>query len=195
MARSHQDAQGIQSIEIGGSLLKTLAERGGPTSLTALAVAGMPASKARRYLLNFARGAGNTGAGQRALRRGGLALQLRLIAQRNLDAIREGGAPVNELAQDLNHTVALIVWSDRGRLLSALSPAGTAWRSLFGSAASGCWHPLRPASCFPPIGPRRKPPASWKLGKTLTTEQFGKVRSRTGKQQADSDDRRREGRL
>lgn len=49
-------AQGIQSIEIGVSVLKALASNDGAMSLGALAqAAGMPASSCRRYLLSLIR--------------------------------------------------------------------------------------------------------------------------------------------
>jgi hypothetical protein len=46
--------RGIQSIEIGGTLLTTLVEAGAPMSLGELAKkAGMPAAKAHPYLVSF----------------------------------------------------------------------------------------------------------------------------------------------
>ena len=46
--------RGIQSIEIGGTLLTSLVEAGAPMSLGELAKkAGMPAAKAHPYLVSF----------------------------------------------------------------------------------------------------------------------------------------------
>lgn len=116
MTRAPTDAQGIQSIEIGGRLLAALAESGGPASLTALAAAAdMPASKARRYLLSLSRvGLVAQRADTGLYTVGPMAMRLGLVAQRDLDVLREGGRVVADLAARLNQTVALIVWSDRG---------------------------------------------------------------------------------
>lgn len=116
MTRAPTDAQGIQSIEIGGRLLAALAESGGPASLSALAAAAdMPASKARRYLLSLSRvGLVAQRADTGLYTVGPMAMRLGLVAQRDLDVLREGGRVVADLAAQLNQTVALIVWSDRG---------------------------------------------------------------------------------
>ena len=46
--------RGIQSVEVGGRLLQTLAHHGRPMALKDLAAdAGMPAAKAHPYLVSF----------------------------------------------------------------------------------------------------------------------------------------------
>jgi DNA-binding IclR family transcriptional regulator len=50
------DVQGIQTIELGGSVLNALIDAGGSLPLRDVAsAAAMSPSKARRYLLSFAR--------------------------------------------------------------------------------------------------------------------------------------------
>jgi DNA-binding IclR family transcriptional regulator len=111
------DVQGIQSIELGGSVLNALIDAGG-TSLPLREVAsaaGMSASKARRYLLSFARiglvaqdeTTGYYGLGPLAVRLG-----LAAIAAIAIDAI----APpfLRELRSRLQETIVLAVWNDNG---------------------------------------------------------------------------------
>ncbi len=82
--------RGIQSIEIGGTLLTTLVETGVPMSLGELAKkAGMPAAKAHPYLVSF----GSFGlieqnplTGRYEL--GPFALQMGLISLHLLDPVR-----------------------------------------------------------------------------------------------------------
>ena len=50
------DKRGIQSIEVGGQLLRALVRSGEPMMLRDLAAAaGMPPAKAHPYLVSFAR--------------------------------------------------------------------------------------------------------------------------------------------
>src|ERR1700733_16306068 len=55
-ARRPKSQQGVQSIEVGGRILQALARAPRPQMLRDLAAAaGMPAAKAHRYLVSFAR--------------------------------------------------------------------------------------------------------------------------------------------
>src|SRR5262252_2983651 len=108
--------RGIQSVEVGGRLLHALAHRGRAMALKDLAAdAGMTAAKAHPYLVSF----GHIGlveqereSGRYAL--GPLALQLGLISLQQADPVRIAAPLLPELAARSGHTVALVVWGDRG---------------------------------------------------------------------------------
>jgi DNA-binding IclR family transcriptional regulator len=108
--------RGIQSIEVGGQLLRVLAERGRPMALKDLAsAAGMSAAKAHPYLVSFGklglitqdRTSGHYGIGP-------LARQLGLIGLQQADPVRLASERLVALAQQVGHTVALAVWGSLG---------------------------------------------------------------------------------
>jgi DNA-binding IclR family transcriptional regulator len=108
--------RGIQSVEVGGRLLQTLAHHGRPMALKDLAAdAGMSAAKAHPYLVSF----GHIGlveqqrdSGRYAL--GPLALQMGLIGLQQADPVRLAAPLLPELAACTEQTVALVVWGSRG---------------------------------------------------------------------------------
>lgn len=108
--------RGIQSVEVGGRLLHALAHHGRAMALKDLAAdAGMSAAKAHPYLVSF----GHIGlveqdneSGRYAL--GPLALQLGLIGLQQADPVRIAAPLLPALAARVGHTVALVVWGDRG---------------------------------------------------------------------------------
>jgi len=108
--------RGIQSVEVGGRLLHALAHHGRAMALKDLAAdAGMTAAKAHPYLVSF----GHIGlveqdsaSGRYAL--GPLALQLGLISLQQADPVRIAAPLLRELAVRTGHTVALVVWGERG---------------------------------------------------------------------------------
>jgi len=108
--------RGIQSVEVGGRLLHALAHHGRAMALKDLAAdAGMPPAKAHPYLVSF----GHIGlveqdsqSGRYAL--GPLALQLGLISLQQADPVRIAAPLLPGLAAQTGHTVALVVWGDRG---------------------------------------------------------------------------------
>src|SRR5512139_2213625 len=81
--------RGIQSVEVGGRLLQTLAHHGRPMALKDLArEAGMPAAKAHPYLVSFGKLgliAQENGSGRYGL--GPLAMQLGLISLQQFDPV------------------------------------------------------------------------------------------------------------
>lgn len=108
--------RGIQSIEVGGQLLRCLAQHGRPMALKDLArEAGMAAAKAHPYLVSFGKlglieqeqASGRYGLGP-------LALQLGLISLQQFDPVRLATPRIVELAPQIGHTVALAVWGNRG---------------------------------------------------------------------------------
>jgi DNA-binding IclR family transcriptional regulator len=106
--------QGINSIEVGGSLLAALVESTGDMSLTELAnVTKMPLSKARRYLLSYTRiGLAEQVLPSRRYGLGPLAIRLGLAALGRIDAVRVGSAAGTELQRRTKNTVVFSVWRD-----------------------------------------------------------------------------------
>lgn len=145
-ATGSRGPRGIQSVEVGGQLLIALAHHGRPFALKDLArAAGMAPAKAHPYLVSFIKlglveqeaGAGRYGLGP-------LALQLGLISLQQYDPVRLATPRIEELAQALNHTVAIAVWGNRGptivRVAEAPSPVHVSMRhgtvmSLAGTAS------------------------------------------------------------
>ena len=127
-ARPSATAQrGIQSIEVGGQLLRALAHAGRPLPLKDLAAAaGMAAAKAHPYLVSFSkiglveqdRASGRYGLGP-------LALQLGLMSLQQADPVRIATPLIEDLAAASGHTVAIAVWGTHGPTIVRLaeSPA------------------------------------------------------------------------
>jgi DNA-binding IclR family transcriptional regulator len=115
--------RGIQSIEVGGTLLKALAADGRALSLGDLARrAGMSAAKAHPYMVSF----GTLGlveqepaTGRYAL--GPFALQLGLASLQRLDPVRLALAEATTLADELGQTVALAVAGSHGPTVVSLT--------------------------------------------------------------------------
>lgn len=126
--------RGIQSIEVGGQLLRALVQEGRPMALKDLArTAGMVPGKAHPYLVSFAKLGlieQQTSSGHYGL--GPLALQLGLISLQQFDPLRLASERMTSLALELGHTVALAVWGNRGpavvRIEYAPSPVHVAMR-------------------------------------------------------------------
>jgi DNA-binding IclR family transcriptional regulator len=124
---SDRSQRGIQSIEVGGQLLRALVHHGRPMALKDLArEAEMSAAKAHPYMVSF----GRIGlveqdriSGHYLL--GALALQLGLISLQQANPVHVATPLVTELAQRIGHTVAIAVWGDRGSTIVrvAESPA------------------------------------------------------------------------
>jgi DNA-binding IclR family transcriptional regulator len=120
--------RGIQSVEVGGQLLKALAHQGRPMALKDLAAdAGMSAAKAHPYLVSFGKLGlivqdGDSG----RYRLGPLAMQLGLISLQQFDPVRLATPVITALAQSLNLTVAIAVWGSRGATIVRVEEAPTA---------------------------------------------------------------------
>ncbi len=108
--------RGIQSIEVGGQLLRALVHEGRPMALKDLArEADMTPAKAHPYLVSFGRlGLIEQDRGSGHYRLGPLALQLGLISLQQADPVHIATPGIAELAQRIGHTVAIAVWGDRG---------------------------------------------------------------------------------
>jgi DNA-binding IclR family transcriptional regulator len=101
--------RGIQSIEVGGALLRALVDHGGPMLLGDLAKkAGMSSAKAHPYLVSY----GNLGLIQQdgatgRYELGPFALQMGLISLQRVDPVRLAIPEVGEISAQIQHTVAL----------------------------------------------------------------------------------------
>mgnify|MGYP001576321508 FL=1 len=120
--------RGIQSVEVGGTLLIALAHRGRALPLKELAKeAGMVPAKAHPYLVSFIKIGmieQDTATGHYGL--GPLALQLGLISLQQYDPIRLATPRIEELAAQINHTVAICVWGNRGPTVVRVAEAPSA---------------------------------------------------------------------
>jgi DNA-binding IclR family transcriptional regulator len=120
--------RGIQSIEVGGALLRALAHHGRPMALKDLArEAGMAAAKAHPYLVSFGKLgliAQDEASGRYGL--GPLAMQLGLISLQQFDPVRLATPVIAELAAALNLTVAIAVWGNRGATMVRIEEAPSA---------------------------------------------------------------------
>lgn len=128
MAHDTDRAQrGIQSIEVGGQLLRALVHHGRPMALKDLArEADMTAAKAHPYMVSFGRLGlieQDRASGHYLL--GPLALQLGLISLQQADPVHIATPLIGALAQQIGHTVALAVWGARGATIvrTAESPS------------------------------------------------------------------------
>jgi DNA-binding IclR family transcriptional regulator len=117
MAIDQDRAQrGIQSIEVGGQLLRALVHHGRPMALKDLArEAEMSAAKAHPYMVSFGRLGlieQDRASGHYLL--GPLALQLGLISLQQVNPVHIATPLIAALAQEIGQTVAIAVWGDRG---------------------------------------------------------------------------------
>ena len=138
--KNDKDRRGIQSVEVGGQLLRALAHHGHPMALKDLArAAGMAPAKAHPYLVSFGKlglieqdpASGRYGLGP-------LALQLGLIALQQTDPVRIATPMIAELAQRLGLTIGIAVWGTRGPTFVRLeeSPAAIHVNMRHGTVAS-----------------------------------------------------------
>ena len=111
-----KESRGIQSIEVGGELLRALARSGEPMMLRDLArEAGMAPAKAHPYLVSFSRiGLIEQDETTGRYEFGALALELGLISLRRLSAVRIATPRIAALANEINHAVSLAVWGTQG---------------------------------------------------------------------------------
>ena len=126
--------QGIQSIEVGARILQALARAPHPQMLRDLASAAqMPAAKAHRYLVSFARmGLVEQQADTGLYDLGSFALELGLGALARLEPVTVAGPALAELREEIGQTVALAVWANHGativRWLGADTPVSASLR-------------------------------------------------------------------
>jgi DNA-binding IclR family transcriptional regulator len=119
--------RGIQSIEVGGQLLRALVHHGRPMALKDLArEAEMSPAKAHPYMVSFGRLGlieQDRTSGHYLL--GPLALQLGLIGLQQADPVHIATPLIAELAAQIGHTVAIAVWGDRGATIVRVAESPT----------------------------------------------------------------------
>ena len=108
--------RGIQSVEVGGRLLRALADARAPLAPTDLAASGdIPASQAHAYLVSLTRlGLIKRDALSGRYEPGPLALRLGLLHLAQQPALREAVPRAAALAQSLNCSVALCIAGPQG---------------------------------------------------------------------------------
>jgi len=111
----------VQSIKVGSALLNALAGSGKPVPLKELSrLAGMPPSKAHRYLISFL-DCGlveqNGISGHYDL--GPMALRLGLAALSRIDPVRACVEAAATLSRQIDRTLLVSVWSERGPVIIA----------------------------------------------------------------------------
>jgi DNA-binding IclR family transcriptional regulator len=111
--------QGIQSVEVGSTLLEVLACARGALSLRDLSArAKMSPSKAHRYLVSLVRielfaqdiVSGHYGFGP-------LAIAMGLTAMRSIDVIKAASESLVDLRDKIDETVMLLIWGTEGPLV------------------------------------------------------------------------------
>jgi len=132
-AEQRSEQRGIQSIEVGGALLKALAHAGHALALKDLAAeAGMAPAKAHPYLVSFSKIgliAQDAASGRYGL--GPLAMQLGLISLQQLDPVALATESIEALAARTGHTVAIAVWGSRGATIVRVArPASAVYVSM-----------------------------------------------------------------
>jgi DNA-binding IclR family transcriptional regulator len=113
----HDKTRRIQSVEIGFSILRTLAENRRGMKLTELSNAtGMHKSQLYRYLNSFVLlGVLNREESENpAWMLGPELISLGNVAFENLDLAKQAAPKLTELRDTLNETVALSIWRERG---------------------------------------------------------------------------------
>lgn len=121
-----RESRGIQSIEVGGELLRALARSGEPMMLRDLArEAGMAPAKAHPYLVSFSRiGLIEQDETTGRYEIGALALELGLISLRRLSAVRIATPRIAALAGRIDHAVSLAVWGTNGPTVVEIEEPG-----------------------------------------------------------------------
>jgi DNA-binding IclR family transcriptional regulator len=112
-----KERAGIQSVEVGFSLLDVLGQAAGPLMLRDLAAAaGMSAAKAHRYLVSFQRLALVVqDASSTRYDLGPAALRLGLASLSRVNAVKLARERVPHIMEQIGgHTLALAVWGNHG---------------------------------------------------------------------------------
>lgn len=122
------DRQGIQSIEVGFSLLNVLARTNRPMMLRDIAKgASMSPAKAHRYMVSFLRvGIVEQDPSSGRYDLGAYALELGLSGLGRLDPVKFAGPILEALCEEIQETVALAVWGTHGATIVRIVDAGAA---------------------------------------------------------------------
>lgn len=120
------EQQGVRSIEVGMMLLRKLAARGEAVHLKDIAAdAGMAPAKAHRYLVSLIRaGMVEQDEATGRYRLGQEALWVGLSALGGLDIMRLGDEALEALRDEIDETVLLAVWGNKGPVVVRWAEAG-----------------------------------------------------------------------
>lgn len=120
-----RERRGIQSIEVGGTLLRALVDHGSPMLLGDLArKAGMTSAKAHPYLVSYCNlGLIQQDASSGRYELGPFALQMGLISLQRSDPVRTAIPLLDEWLQRFGHTVALATAGSHGPTIVHIHPA------------------------------------------------------------------------
>jgi DNA-binding IclR family transcriptional regulator len=107
---------GVNSVEVAGTLLRILAEAGGPLRLADLSrAAAMPSAKAHRYLVSLARaGLVEQDVATARYDLGPLTLRAGLVALGRSDALKRAERALEAIAARTGETAAAAVWGTHG---------------------------------------------------------------------------------
>jgi DNA-binding IclR family transcriptional regulator len=107
---------GIQSLEVGGTVLQALMRQSGPCRLSDLSRdVGMPNAKLHRYLVSLIRiglAVQDHDTGRYDL--GPMALQLGLLSFSRFDLLRYAEHTLTKLVETVGESAMMVVWSPRG---------------------------------------------------------------------------------
>ncbi len=114
-----ENRRGIQSVEVGMALLRAMQEAPGAFTLTAVSeAAGMPASKAHRYLASYVRsGLVRQDPVTRRYELGPFALSLGLAALSQIDLISLTGEASRDVSEVTGLTTLVSVWANHGAVI------------------------------------------------------------------------------
>lgn len=120
--------RGIQSIEVGGQVLRAMVHVGRPMALKEIAKeSSLGTAKVHPYLVSYGRmGLISQDAETGRYFLGPFALQLGLISLKQNDPVNLASPAIRELALRLGHTVALSVWGSRGPTIVRLEESPSA---------------------------------------------------------------------
>jgi DNA-binding IclR family transcriptional regulator len=119
MSKDTEGQHGVQSLEIGISILRAITQGHRSMMLKEIAAAaGMPASKVHRYMVSLIRsGLIEQDPLTSRYDLGPFALTLGLVAVDRLDRVGLGLSAIAGLRDAINETTALAVWSDNGPVI------------------------------------------------------------------------------
>lgn len=125
-ATPERTSAGIQSAEIALSVLSAMAHAGGAHAVSELGrQLGMPRAKVHRYLVSLERmGFVEQDPASARYRLGAQALQVGLSALSDVDFVREGSNLLPKLAERLNESVFLSIWTTRGPVIVRWEDSG-----------------------------------------------------------------------
>ncbi|MDM0085388.1 IclR family transcriptional regulator [Variovorax sp. J31P179] len=113
---AEREQRGIQSIEVGGEILKVLASEPRPMAMRELVKkAQMPSGKIHPYLVSLSKvGLVSQDPVTGYYKVGPMAIRLGLIGLQSLNPIREAMPFAEALASESTHNVAMTIWGDLG---------------------------------------------------------------------------------